>query len=87
MPPAMHHCVSDAVLSGVDRAGQLAVRAWDTFAVCVPWIGNAAYPVRLGRNPIAMAMMASIVTTRMAAANISTSFGMAQFSPMTGALV
>ena len=36
------------------------------------------YPVRLGRNPIAIAMMASIVTTRMAAANISTSFGMAQ---------
>ena len=37
------------------------------------------YPVRLGRNPIAIAMMASIVTTRMAAANTSTSFGMAQF--------
>jgi hypothetical protein len=31
-------------------------------------------------------MMASIVTTRTAAANISTSFGMVQFSPMTGAV-
>ena len=40
---------------------------------------QSAYPVRLGRNPVAMAMMASIVTTRMAAANISISFGMAQF--------
>jgi len=33
--------------------------------------------VRLGRNPVAMAMIASITTTRMAAANTSTSFGMA----------
>ena len=37
-----------------------------------------AYPVRLGRYPVAIAMMVSIVTTRMAAANISTSFSMAQ---------
>ena len=34
--------------------------------------------MRLGRKPVAIATTASIVTTRMAAANISTSFGMAQ---------
>jgi hypothetical protein len=33
--------------------------------------------MRLGRKPIAMAMTASIVTTRMAAASISTSFSVA----------
>jgi hypothetical protein len=41
-------------------------------------IGPPPYPVRLGRKPITMATMASIVTTRMAAANISTSFSVAQ---------
>jgi hypothetical protein len=34
--------------------------------------------MRLGRKPIAMAMTASIVTTRMAAASISTNFSVAQ---------
>jgi hypothetical protein len=34
--------------------------------------------MRLGRNPIAIAMMASIVTTRMAAVSISTNFSVAQ---------
>ena len=42
------------------------------------------YPMRLGRKPVAIAMMASIIATRMAAANIS-SF-MAQSPPMAGAL-
>ena len=36
------------------------------------------YPVRLGRKPIAIAMMASIVTTRIAGANSSISFAIAQ---------
>jgi hypothetical protein len=36
------------------------------------------YPMLLGRKPIAIATMASIVTTRMAAASISTSFSVAQ---------
>jgi hypothetical protein len=36
------------------------------------------YPMRLGRKPIAIATMANIVTTRMAAASISISFSVAQ---------
>ena len=39
---------------------------------------SPAYPMRLGRKPIAIATMASITTTRMAAANSSTSFSVAQ---------
>jgi hypothetical protein len=34
--------------------------------------------MRLGRKPIAIATMASIITTSMAAASISTSFSVAQ---------
>jgi hypothetical protein len=37
------------------------------------------YPVWLGRCPVARAIMASITTTRTAAAAISTNLGMAQF--------
>jgi hypothetical protein len=36
------------------------------------------YPMLLGRKPIAIATMANIVTTRMAAASISISFSVAQ---------
>jgi hypothetical protein len=49
-----------------------------------PFLPPLPYPMLLGRNPIAIAMMASIVTTRMAAANTSTSYGMAHPS-MAGA--
>jgi len=41
-------------------------------------VGGHLLPALLGRRPVAMATMATIVTTRMAAANISTIFGMAQ---------
>jgi len=40
--------------------------------------GPLPYPVRLGRKPITIATMASIVTTRMAAASISTNFSVAK---------
>ena len=36
------------------------------------------YPVRLGSSPVAIATIARIITTKMAAANISTRFGMAR---------
>jgi len=36
------------------------------------------YPMRLGRYPVAIATMASIITTRMAAVSISTSFSVAK---------
>jgi hypothetical protein len=41
-------------------------------------ICSLPYPMLLGRKPIAIATMASITTTRMAAASISTSFSVAQ---------
>ena len=44
------------------------------------------YPMRLGIKPIAIATTASTVTTKIAAASISTSFSMAQSPPMAGAL-
>ena len=51
-------------------------------AICRP----LPYPMRLGRKPIAIATTASTVTTRMAAASISTSFSVAQSPRWLGAL-
>jgi hypothetical protein len=56
------------------------MRFWPSTGCFAPPAVFAAlpYPMRLGRKPIAIATMASIVATRMAAASISTSFSVAQ---------
>ena len=59
---------------GVPRAGGYIQLHCRTPSRC----GPLPYPMRLGRKPIAIATTASTVTTRMAAASISTNFSVAQ---------
>jgi hypothetical protein len=70
---SIDHCDTQAAAALVPGEGNAAPTVANGFGHLRP----LPYPMRLGRKPIAMAMTASIVTTRMAAASISTSFSVA----------